>query len=261
MLLQGYDFYELYRRQGCRLQCGASDQWGNIVSGVDLVRRLAGDTVHGLTFPLVLDSQGKKFGKTEKGAVYLDPAMTSPYDFYQFWLNVADADVGRFLRWLTFLPREEIEALEARPPEQRWPQQALAAKLTERVHGAVALQQAIADTKRLFHTGREIYGEDKTVELTGVEAKATAGSLAPGITVARSRLEGEGLLVVDLLVELGACASKSDARRQLEQGGISVNEKPLGSVGPNVRITAADVHDGQVVIQRGKKHKYVVTVE
>ena len=113
MLLQAYDFYELHRRHGCRLQVGASDQWGNIVSGVDLVRRLAGETVYGLTAPLLTDSEGKKYGKSEKGAVFLDAKLTSPYAFYQFWLNTADADVGRFLRWLTVRGAEEIAALEA----------------------------------------------------------------------------------------------------------------------------------------------------
>jgi tyrosyl-tRNA synthetase len=250
MLLQGYDFYELYRRQGCRLQCGASDQWGNIVSGVDLVRRLAGDSVHGLTFPLVLDSQGKKFGKSEKGAVYLDPAMTSPYDFYQFWLNVADADVGRFLRWLTFLPREEIEALETKVGTgERVAQKALAAQLTLRVHGEAALKDVQGAAGALFSKG------------PGHLTSPAALAAAPGITVPASRFEGEGALLVDLLVEVGACESKSDARRQLAAGAIHVNDQPLGAVGPEARVRASDLLDGKtLVLRRGKKHIFVVRV-
>ena len=126
MLLQAYDFLELHRRYGCRLQSGASDQWGNIVSGVDLVRRIEGKTVYGLTTPLLTDASGKKYGKSEKGAVFLDPKLTSPYAFYQFWLNTEDANVGRFLRWLTVRPREEIEAFEASLGAERLGQRALA---------------------------------------------------------------------------------------------------------------------------------------
>src|SRR6185369_3464215 len=142
MLLQAYDFLELFRRYGCRLQSGASDQWGNIVSGVDLVRRIEGKTVYGLTTPLLTDASGKKYGKSEKGAVFLDPKLTSAYDFYQFWLNTADADVGRFLRWLTVRGREEIEALEgAVGSGARAGQKALAEDLTRRVHGPSELAQ------------------------------------------------------------------------------------------------------------------------
>jgi len=245
MLLQGYDFLELARRHGCTFQCGASDQWGNIVSGVDLVRRIDGKAVQGLTLPLVTDSQGRKYGKTEKGAVYLDPALTSPYDFYQFWFNTADADVGRFLRWLTFLPREEIDALEASPGAERHAQRALAAELTRRVHGEAALREAIDAAGALFGGG----------------SSADALSQAPGITVPASRFDGDGALVVDLLVEVGACNSKSDARRQLAAGAISINDRSLGPVGPEVRARASDLVDGKLlVLQKGKKHKFVVRV-
>src|SRR6185369_2519296 len=172
MLLQAYDFLELFRRHGCRLQAGASDQWGNIVSGVDLIRRITGKAAYGLTMPLVTDSEGKKFGKTEKGAVYLDPELTSPYDFYQFWLNTPDADVARFLRWLTFLPRPEIESLERQVGTgERVAQKALAADLTARVHGRAALDDVLGATSALFSKGG-----------TGAAALAAA----PGITVPAS---------------------------------------------------------------------------
>jgi len=215
MLLQAYDFYELHRRHGCRMQVGASDQWGNIVSGVDLVRRLAGETVYGLTSPLLTDSTGKKYGKSEKGAVYLDPALTKPYAFYQFWLNTEDVNVGRFLRWLTVRPREEIEAFEASLGAERHGQRALAEDLTRRVHGEAELQRVLRATAALFGGGdlREIGGD--------ILDEALAA--APSITVPRARFDGEGALVVDLLAEVGACPSKSDARRQLGAGGIAVN--------------------------------------
>ena len=252
MLLQGYDFLELHRRYGCRLQLGASDQWGNIVSGADLVRRLDGGGAHGLTLPLMTDSEGKKYGKTEKGAVSLDPALTSPYDFYQFWLNTKDADVGRFLRWLTFLPRAEIESLEANPPETRAAQQALAAELTRRVHGDEELRRARDAAASLF--------SGNIAELP-VELAEQSLAGAPSITVPLARLEGEGALVVDLLTEVGACPSKSDARRQVAAGGISINGKPLASTDPGVRARAADLLGGRfLVLQRGKKHKFVVRV-
>src|SRR5437763_11561081 len=194
MLLQAYDFLELFRRHGCRLQSGASDQWGTIVSGVDLVRRVEGKTVYGLTTPLLTDASGKKYGKSEKGAVSLDPKLTSPYAFYQFWLNTEDANVGRFLRWLTVRPREEIEALEATPGGERLGQRALAQDLTRRVHGDAELQRVLRATEALFGGG----------DLRGIGGDLLDDALAaaPSVTVPRARFEGEGgARIVDLLVE------------------------------------------------------------
>jgi tyrosyl-tRNA synthetase len=251
MLLQAYDFYELFRRHGCRMQIGASDQWGNIVSGVDLVRRLAGETVYGLTSPLLTDSSGKKYGKSEKGAVYLDPKLTSPFAFYQFWLNTEDANVGRFLRWLTVRPQEEIAAFEASPGGERLGQRALAEDLTRRVHGAGELARVLRATEALFGGG----------DLRGIGGDLLDEALAaaPSITVPRARFDGDGALVVDLLAEVGACASKSDARRQLGAGGISVNGVPLGTTSAETRVTAADLIDGRLlVLRRGKRNNYVI---
>jgi len=251
MLLQAFDFYELFRRHGCRMQIGASDQWGNIVSGVDLVRRLAGETVYGLTSPLLTDSAGKKYGKSEKGAVYLDPKLTSPYAFYQFWLNTEDANVGRFLRWLTVRPQEEIAAFEAAPGGERLGQRALAEDLTRRVHGAGELARVLRATEALFGGG----------DLRGVGGDLLDEALAaaPSITVPRARFDGGGALVVDLLAEVGACASKSDARRQLGAGGISVNGVALGTTSAETRVAAADLIDGRLlVLRRGKRNNYVV---
>jgi len=251
MLLQAYDFHELHHRHGCRMQIGASDQWGNIVSGVDLVRRLAGATVYGLTCPLLTDSTGKKYGKSEKGAVFLDPKLTSPYAFYQFWLNSADADVGRFLRWLTVRPRAEIEAFEAALGSERFAQKALAEDLTRRVHGADELARVLRATEALFGGG----------DLRGIGGDLLDEALAaaPSITVPRSRFEGEGALVVDLLAEVGACPSKSDARRQLGAGGIAVNGVPLGTASAETRVRPTDLIDGRLlVLRRGKRNNYVI---
>jgi tyrosyl-tRNA synthetase len=253
MLLQAYDFLELHRRHGCRMQIGASDQWGNIVSGVDLVRRIEGETVYGLTSSLLTDSAGKKYGKSEKGAVYLDPKMTSPYAFYQFWLNSADADVGRFLRWLTVRPAEEIAAFEASLGSERTAQKALAEDLTRRVHGPSELQRVLRATEALFGGG--------DLHEIGGDILDEALAAAPSVTVPRSRFEGEGALVVDLLVEVGACPSKSDARRQLGAGGIAVNGVPLGTSSVETKVTAKDLIDGRLlVLRRGKRNNYVIRV-
>jgi tyrosyl-tRNA synthetase len=253
MLLQAYDFHELNRRHGCRMQVGGSDQWGNIVSGVDLVRRLSGDTVHGLTAPLLTDSTGKKYGKSEKGAVFLDPSLTSPFDFFQFWFNSADADVGRFLRWLTLRGREEIEALEASPGAERRAQRALAEDLTRRVHGA----EALAEVERALAA---LFGGGDLRAVSGAILESALGA-APSITVERARFDGEGVLLVDLLAEVGACQSKSDARRQIAAGGIAVNGTPLANGTAETRLASADLLDGRlVVLRRGKRNNFVVHV-
>jgi tyrosyl-tRNA synthetase len=252
MLLQAYDFYELNRRHGCRLQVGASDQWGNIVSGVDLVRRLAGETVFGLTSSLLTNSEGKKYGKSEKGAVFLDGKLTSPYEFYQFWLNTADADVGRFLRWLTFRGAEEIAALEQAAGAERRGQRALAEDLTRRVHGESALAEILRANEALFGGGE--------LRAVGGAVLEVALAAAPSITVPRARFEGEGVLLVDLLVEVGACPSKSDARRQVATGAVSVNGAPATKA-IETRLTVADLIDGRlVVLRRGKRNNFVVRV-
>ena len=235
------------------MQIGASDQWGNIVSGVDLVRRIESAAVYGLTSSLLTDSAGKKYGKSEKGAVYLDPKLTSPYAFYQFWLNSADADVGRFLRWLTVRPAEEITAFEASLGSERTAQKALAEDLTRRVHGDAELAGVLRATEALFGGG--------DLRQIGADILDEALAAAPSITVPRSRFEGEGALVVDLLAEVGACPSKSDARRQLGAGGIAVNGVPLGTSSVDTRVTTKDLIDNRLlVLRRGKRNNYVIRV-
>jgi tyrosyl-tRNA synthetase len=211
MLMQAYDYLELNRREGVTLQMGGSDQWGNITAGMELIRRVEGKTAHALTLPLVTTASGTKFGKTEAGAVWLDPSRTSPYKFYQYWINVDDRDAGRFLRMFTLLSRDEIESLERAietAPEKREAQQALARDVTARVHGDDAARVAEEVSRVLF-------------------GKADPTTLSEPVLTALSRevpySEAQASSVIDALVSLGFAASKSAARRLVDQGGVYLN--------------------------------------
>jgi len=218
MLLQAYDFRELYRRDRVTLQVGGSDQWGNITAGMELIRRTDGGDAHAMTFPLVVNASGKKFGKTEAGNVWLDPERTSPYQFYQFWINTDDRDVGQYLRYFTLLSREEIDALErelAEHPETRSAQQVLAKDVTTRVHGASAASIAQDVSRLLFQKGDpRALSEDA---LEALSREVPFASISGDVTV------------VDALIELKLAASKSAARRLIEQGGVAVNGTRVGS--------------------------------
>ncbi|GAC1484742.1 MAG: tyrosine--tRNA ligase [Gemmatimonadaceae bacterium] len=212
MLLQAYDYLELYRREGVSLQMGGSDQWGNITAGLELIRRVEGKTAHGLTMPLVTTSGGSKFGKTEAGAVWLDPARTSPYRFYQYWINVDDRDAGKYLRLFTLLPRPEIEALDrliATVPEKREAQEALARDVTARVHGEEPARVA-EDVSRV------LFGKADPTTLS----EPVLGALSEEVPFAESR---EALALLDALVMLQLAASKGAAKRLVEQGGVYLN--------------------------------------
>jgi tyrosyl-tRNA synthetase len=218
MLLQAYDYRELFRRDGVTLQVGGSDQWGNITAGMELIRRTEGGEAHALTFPLVLTASGTKFGKTESGNVWLDPEQTSPYQFYQFWINVDDRDVGKYLRYFTLLSREEIESLEravVEHPESRAAQQALARDVTGRVHGTDVARVA-EDVSRL------LFGKGDPASLSPEALDALSREVPFAETT-------ETLTVVDALVQLELAASKSAARRLIEQGGVSVNGRRVAS--------------------------------
>src|ERR1700716_3304108 len=218
MLLQAYDFLELHRREGVALQIGGSDQWGNIPAGLELIRRVAGKTAHALTMPLVTTASGTKFGKTEAGAVWLDAARTSPYKFYQYWINVDDRDAGKYLRLFTLMPRAEIEALDkllVGAPEKREAQQALARDMTARVHGEEAARVAEEVSGVLF-------GKADPTSLTEPVLRA----LSEEVPFAESR-EAPGLL--DALVSLKLAASKGTARRLIEQGGVYLNGQRAGA--------------------------------
>lgn len=247
MLLQAYDFVVLYQRYGCLLQIGGSDQWGNITAGIDLARRMHGVQLFGLTCPLLLKSDGTKMGKTERGAIYLAAEKTSPYAFYQYWINVADDDAGRCLRMLTELPREEIEQLDRarlERPHLRESQKRLAEELTRLVHGEDALAAAQRASAILF--GAEI--DDLTdAQLAEIFADV------PSRALPRTRLEGTGLPLVEALVEAGLAKSKSEARRTIAQGGAYVNNRPRRDV--EAALTTADlVGQTTLVLRSGKKH-------
>lgn len=246
MLLQAYDFLMLYDRYGCRLQMGGSDQWGNITAGMDLIGRLRRAQAHGLVFPLVTTSSGKKFGKTEAGTVWLDPQMTSPYRFYQFWINTDDRDVITFLKYFTWLDRAEIEELEratAAAPEKRAAQQRLAREVTRLVHGPAALAGAERASRALF-------GEE--IAALAAEELLDVFQEAPSTRLERAKLAGKGLSVVDLAVLSGLAPSKNEARRLIEGGGVYLNNRRVASSAQSVAITDA-LHGRFLVLRRGQK--------
>ena len=253
MLLQATDFLELYRRHGCRIQCGASDQWGNICEGIALVRRIDRGEAYGITMPLLTNSEGKKMGKSEKGAIWLDPKQTSPYAFYQFWINMADADVSRFLRWFTLLDEATIKELDGQVGTgERVAQKALAQEITTLVHGKAETDNAKKASAALFS------GDIASLEVSLLKQLAAD---VPSITLTPLELAGAPLSVIDLLVRTGACPSKGDARRQIAQKGVKLNGKPPAA-GETPTVTAADFLDGEVlVLQRGKKNNYLVIVK
>jgi tyrosyl-tRNA synthetase len=229
MLLQAYDFLELYRREGVTLQTGGSDQWGNITAGTELVRRTLGASVHGVTLPLVTRADGSKFGKTEGRNVWLDATMTTPYQFYQFWINTDDRDAGRYLRYFTLMPRDEIEALEtslAARPEAREAQNALAMEVTSRVHGEKAARVASEASRLVF---------DKSADPRQLseDALKMLSAEIPFRRIAAVRDPSLGdearLSVVDALVETGLARSRSDAKRLLQQAAVTLNGRRLAA--------------------------------
>ena len=255
-LLQGYDFLTLYRTKGCKLQMGGSDQWGNITTGTELIRRMEGGEAFALTCPLITKADGTKFGKTEGGNVWLDPEKTSPYKFYQFWLNCSDVDTARYIRIFTLFSKEGIEAMEkqhSEAPEQRILQKALAKDITIRVHGEEAYNTAIAASELLF-------GKATTEQLNALD-RATLLSVFEGVpqyTVSRAAIEA-GASLVDLAAEVGMFESKGAIRRELKQNSISVNKQ---KVGEDCTLSAADIlASGCILVQKGKKNYYLLNVE
>ncbi len=243
-LLQANDFLELHRRYGCTLQTGGSDQWGNLTSGVDLIHRVMGRSVHALATPLLTKADGTKFGKTEGGAIWLDPELTSPYAFYQFWLNTDDRDVDGYLKILTEFSREEIAELAERTEQQpaaRAAQRALADSLTRLVHGETETNRVLAASQALF--GRGDLRELNAATLDAVMAEAPTGEL---------RLD-DGSTIVDLLVSSGLAESRSAGRRTVKEGGAYVNNMKVTE--EDWRPTPADLLEGGwLVLRRGKRH-------
>lgn len=252
MLLQAFDFVEQFKQFGCTMQIGGSDQWGNITAGIDLGRRMAGASLFGLTMPLLLTSDGAKMGKSAKGALWLDANRTSPYAFFQYWINVADEDAGNCLRFLTELSREEIEALDEstkNKPGERAAQKALAQWLTRFVHGDAGLTAAQKATDIFF--GAEIDALNDA-QLSEIFADV------PSVSVTKAEFDA-GISVIDALVRVALCASKGDAKRALAAGAIALNNRKLDA---DRALTNADrASESVIVLRNGKKRYALLRVE
>ncbi len=233
MIMQSYDFLHLYRNHGCRMQLGGNDQWANILGGIDLTRRVTGEEVYGMTFTLLTTKEGKKMGKTENGAVWLDPEKTSPYAFFQYWRNVADDDVIRCLKLLTYLPIEEIEAMEQWEGSQlNKAKEILAYEVTKMVHGQQEADKALDAAKAIFSSG-------------------THSADMPSTTLSSGDLTDGKIAVLDLLVKCGLAPSKGEARRLVQQGGVSVDDVKVTDVMQTVSAEAFE--KGHVILRKGKK--------
>ena len=240
MLMQSYDFLELYRKYGCRLQLGGDDQWSNIISGADLIRRAEGVEAYGMTFTLLTTSEGKKMGKTESGALWLDGSKVSPYDFYQYWRNVDDADVEKCLALLTFLPMDEVRRLGRLPGEKiNEAKKTLAFEITKLVHGEEEAVKARNATEALFGGG----GDSESV---------------PTTEVSKEQLDA-GINIVDLLVMTGLASSKGEDRRLITQGGVMVEDTKVESI--DHTVGTADFTDGRLIIKKGKKTYHRIKIE
>ena len=250
MIIQAYDFWHLFRTERCELQIGASDQWGNITAGIELIGKREGRQSFGLVFPLITNASGTKLGKSEVGNIWLDPARTSPYQFYQFWINTEDRDVERYLKIFTFLPLEEIAAAmadHARDPGKRVAQRLLARDVTARVHGNAAAEEAIRTSLTVFGSG--------TATLDRPSGSGTGTSL-PERRVSRSRLGA--LSIVDLLVASGLATSKADARRGIQGRGFYLNDEPIEKA--DLQLAEAQLQgpaDARFVVLRKGKKNYV----
>jgi len=260
MLLQAFDFGHLCQALDCELQIGGSDQWGNITLGIDLIRKKLGRTAHGLVLPLITKADGTKFGKTESGTVWLDPRKTSVYRFYQFWINADDCDAIRYLKFFTFLGRDEIEALEQQHqanPGARPAQRALAKAVTDLIHGESATLEAIRASEILF--GGDLEGVRETTFNEIVGEVPTKPLDRPRLEAAADGEHPPGMPLLDLLVQAGLCPSKGQARKDVEGGGIYVNNRRETS--PHRAVTTADLLFGKhLLLRKGKRNYTVVTV-
>jgi tyrosyl-tRNA synthetase len=253
-LVQGYDFYWLYTHKNCKLQMGGSDQWGNITTGTELIRRKNGGDAFAFTCPLLTKADGGKFGKTEKGNVWLDPEKTSPYQFYQFWLNATDTDAEKWIKIFTFLSREEVTVLlqqHGQQPEGRILQKTLARAVTTFVHGEDGYGKALADTEKMFANQSAPAESLSEEDLGSIEGIARFSYAADKIS--------QGVDVVSFLADTGIIASKGEARKLVQGGGISINRKKV----ENARLSVDPgflLHGKYILVQKGKKNYYLVTV-
>jgi len=256
MLIQAFDFFVLARDFNCELQIGGSDQWGNITPGIELCRKKLGRTVFGLTLPLITNADGTKFGKTEAGAIWLDAKRTSVYRFYQFWINTDDRDVIRYLKFFTFLPQEEIETLEAKHkenPNARIPHKKLATEMTTLIHGEVEMINAEVASNVLF-------GENVDLVNSKTNIFHSIIGEVPTKEIEKSKLDGAGISLVELLVHSGLCSSKGQARKDIEGGGVNINNVREASV--TRAVTTNDLLFGKhILLRKGKKNYVVVTAK
>ncbi len=253
-LIQGYDFYWLYTHKHCKLQMGGSDQWGNITTGTELVRRMGGGEAFAFTCPLLTKSDGGKFGKTEKGNVWLDPAKTSPYQFYQFWLNASDDDAAKWIRIFTFLPKEEIETLTAQhqqAPHQRLLQKTLAAEITTLVHGADEYAFALKASEILFgNATTEVLQQLNETQLLQVLDGV------PQVEYSRTGMDS-GVDIVSFLADTGIFPSRGEARKMVQNGGISVNKSKIKGIDASITRDLL-LNDRYMLIQKGKRDYFLV---
>jgi tyrosyl-tRNA synthetase len=256
-LVQGYDFYYLNQHKGCIIQLGGSDQWGNIVTGTELIRRKSGGEAYAVTTPLIKKADGTKFGKTESGSVWLDPERTSPYEFYQFWLNSSDADSGNYIRIFTLKSREEIEELErqhAEGPHLRILQKAIAEDITIRVHGEEALRTAIAASNILF-------GKSTADDLRSLSEKDFFSVFdgVPQASISKADFGAELSIVDALAAKTGFLSSNGEARRELKANAIAVNKE---KVGEDFKLTSEHLINGKyILLSKGKKNNYILILE
>jgi tyrosyl-tRNA synthetase len=265
MLLQAYDFLHLLDRFDCRLQMGGNDQWGNIVAGVDLIRRMRQDTVYGITFPLIATSSGEKMGKTARGAVWLDASLTSPYEYYQYWINTEDQDVMRFMAYFTFLPMEEIRLVHGlQGSGLNLAKSILAYEVTRITHGEEHAQAAQAESERIFGA-REI--PDDLLPSSNVRRGSKAEKRAresihlgavPASRIGASRLD-QGVPAFELFAEVGLCSSRGEARRLIQHGGAYVNGIRLQ--GFDERITSTHLENGEILLRAGKKNYHKIHLD
>ncbi|HZF64767.1 MAG TPA: tyrosine--tRNA ligase [Chitinophagaceae bacterium] len=253
-LIQGYDFYWLYQHKNCKLQMGGSDQWGNITTGAELIRRKAGGVAFAFTCPLITKADGGKFGKTEAGNVWLDASKTTPYQFYQFWLNAADTDAAKWIRIFTFLPKDAIEALileHERDPQKRLLQKALAREVTVFVHGEDEFQKALETTHKLFSN------QNAPVESLSKESLENMEGIIR-LDIPRSVIEN-GVDITNFLVDFKILPSRSEARKMILNGGISINRAKVESHSFNID-TSHLLHESYLLVQKGKKNFYLARI-
>ncbi len=253
-LVQGYDFYWLYKNKNCKLQMGGSDQWGNILTGTELIRRKAAGEAFAFTCPLITKADGGKFGKTESGNVWLDPVRTTPYQFYQFWLNASDTDAEKWIKIFTFLSQAEINNIldeHKKDAGKRILQKRLAEEVTKFVHGVTALEEAIATTEKLF-ANQSASAESLSIEdLEGMEGVVK-------IDFAKDKIV-EGIDVVSFLAETAIFSSKGEAKKLVQGGGVSINRKKIDNVQFAIDNSSL-LHDKYLLVQKGKKNYYLVTI-